>query len=130
MDRRTCRSFGRSPGDTKFQICQSVIGSEITMPTTAEIFNGTVSPSVGLVMIASSFGMMLCELASTVCSGCSRIPRKKPLKMKAIAVPMIHAPITQMRTLPQLLQVLDDRHPPFVVACHSLHLTCLRSARA
>src|ERR1022692_2605358 len=30
----------------------------------------------------------------------------------------------------QLLQVLDDRHPPFVVASHSLHLTCPRSARA
>ena len=60
------RSFGRSPGETKFQICHSMIGSARMMPTTAETFKGTVSPSVGLVMIASSFGMMLCEFASTV----------------------------------------------------------------
>ena len=41
------RSFGRSPGETKFHVCQRTIGSAITRPTTAETFNGTVSPSVG-----------------------------------------------------------------------------------
>ncbi len=93
------RSFGRSPGETKFHVCHRMIGKAITMPTTAETFNGTVSPSVGVKMIALPPGMMLCEFPSTPSSaGAAAAQMKNPLKMKAIAVPTAQDAITQMRT--------------------------------